>query len=206
MQDNKNNMQDNNRQNRSSIGFIAGIIAAMLTTGTVVTWWAVHTLTKSTDTPTPTENPVSQPSDTEQRGQVYWLDATGDRLKLEESPLSLQKSLSDQEVVETAVTRLLSGPESSENDTTIPPDTKLLSLKLDKEGVHLNLSSEFTTGGGSASMMGRLGQLLYTATSVNPDAKVWLSIDGEPLELLGGEGLMIEQPMTRQWFDKNFEL
>lgn len=201
-------MQDNNRQNRSSIGFIAGIIAAMLTTGTVATWWAVHTLTKSTDTPipTPTESPITQPSDTEQRGQVYWLDATGDRLKLEETPLSLQKSLTEEEVLETAVQRLLSGPEGSENDTTIPPETKLLSLKLDKDGVHLNLSSEFTTGGGSASMMGRLGQLLYTATSVNSDAKVWLSINGEPLEVLGGEGLMIEQPMTRQWFTENFEL
>ncbi|EAZ93035.1 GerMN domain-containing protein [Crocosphaera chwakensis] len=199
-------MQDNNRQNRSSIGFIAGIIAAMLTTGTVATWWAVHTLTKSTDTPTPTESPISQPSDTEQRGQVYWLDATGDRLKLKESPLNLQKSLSDQEVLETAVKDLLSGPDSSENDTTIPAQTKLLSLKLDDKGVHLNLSSEFTTGGGSASMMGRLGQLLYTATSLNPDAKLWLSVDGEPLDVLGGEGLMIEQPMTRQWFTENFEL
>ncbi|ACB53246.1 unknown [Crocosphaera subtropica ATCC 51142] len=199
-------MQDNNRQNRSSIGFIAGIIAAMLTTGTVATWWAVHTLTKSTDTPTPTESPVSQPAETEQRGQVYWLDATGDRLKLQESPLTLQKSLTDQQVLETAVKDLLSGPQGSENDTTIPPETKLLSLKLDDKGVHLNLSSEFTTGGGSASMTGRLAQLLYTATSLDSNAQVWLSIDGEPLEILGGEGLMIEQPMTRQWFTENFEL
>ncbi len=199
-------MQDNNRQNRSSIGFIAGIIAAMVTTGTVATWWAVHTLTYSTQTPTPTESPASQPSDTEQRGQVYWLDARGDRLKLEESPLILQKSLTDQQVLETAVKSLLSGPQSSDNDTTIPPETKLLSLKLDKEGVHLNLSSEFTTGGGSASMMGRLAQLLYTATSLDANGKVWLSIEGEPLELLGGEGLIIEQPMTRLWFEKNFEL
>ncbi|MDJ0660812.1 MAG: GerMN domain-containing protein [Crocosphaera sp.] len=201
-------MQDNNRQNRSSIGFIAGIIAAMVTTGTVATWWGIHNLTNSPNpvTPNPTESPVSQPSDTEQRGQVYWLNTTGDRLKLEESPLSLQKSLTDQEVLETAVKSLFSGPKNGENDTTIPPETKLLSLKLDKQGVHLNLSSEFTTGGGSASMMGRLAQLLYTATSLDPNAKVWLSIDGEPLELLGGEGLMIEQPMTRQWFDENFEL
>ncbi|MDJ0599232.1 MAG: GerMN domain-containing protein [Crocosphaera sp.] len=201
-------MHNNNRQNRSSIGFIAGIIAAMLTTGTVATWWAINSLTKSPIpiTPTPTESPVTQPSETEKRGQIYWLDATGDRLKLEESPLTLQKSLTDQEVLETAVKDLLSGPQNAENDTTIPPDTKLLSLKLDDKGVHLDLSSQFTTGGGSASMIGRLAQLLYTATSLDPNAKVWLSIDGEPLELLGGEGLMIEQPMTRQWFEENFEL
>ncbi len=201
-------MQDNNRQGSSSIGFIAGMIAAMITTGTVTTWWAIHTLSNSTDitTPTPRESPITQPSDSEKRGEVYWLVTTGDRLKLEESPLNLSKSLTDQEVLETAVKQLLSGPQSSQNNTTIPPKTKLLSLKLDDKGVHLNLSSEFTTGGGSASMMGRLGQLLYTATSLDPQAQVWLSIDGEPLKLLGGEGLMIAQPMTRQWFEENFEL
>ncbi len=201
-------MQDNNRQGPSSIGFIAGMIAAMITTGTVATWWAIHTLSNSTDitTPTPREIPISESSNTEKRGQVYWLVTTGDHLKLEESPLTLSKSLTSQEVLETAVKQLLSGPQSSENDTTIPPKTKLLSLKLDDKGVHLNLSSEFTTGGGSASMMRRLGQLLYTATSLDANAQVWLSIDGEPLELLGGEGLMIAQPMTRQWFEEKFEL
>ncbi len=199
-------MQDNNRQNRSSIGFIAGIIAAMVTTGTVATWWAVHTLTHSTDIPTPTESPVSQPSETKQRGQVYWLKTTGDRLKLAESPLSVQKSLTDQEVLETAVNSLLLGVEKGENETTIPQETKLLSLELDNKDIYLNLSSKFTTGGGSASMIGRLAQLLYTATSLDANGKVWLSIDGEPLELLGGEGLIIEQPMTRQWFEENFEL
>ncbi|MGK7958517.1 MAG: GerMN domain-containing protein [Crocosphaera sp.] len=199
-------MQDNNRQNRSSIGFIAGIIAAMVTTGTVATWWAVHTLTHSTTAPNPTESPRSQPSETSQRGQVYWLDTSSDRLKLETSSLTVNKSLTDQQVLEKAVNSLLLGPENGENESTIPQQTKLLSLKLDKEGIQLNLSSEFTTGGGSASMIGRLAQLLYTATSLDANGKVWLSIDGKTVELLGGEGLIIEQPMTRQWFEENFEL
>lgn len=200
-------MQDNDQQPRSSVGFMAGIIAAVLATGTVTTWWAVHTLTNSPDqTPAKTETPVTQSPDTQARGAVYWLDTSGDRLKLQSSPLTRQKSATNQEVLQTALERLLSGPESSKNETTIPADTKLLSLEVDKKGVHLNLSSEFTTGGGSASMTGRLAQLLYTATSLDKETKVWLSIDGKPLEVLGGEGLIIEQPMTRQWFEANFEL
>lgn len=203
-------MRDNDSQQRSSIGFIAGIIAAVLVTGSATAWWAIHTLTNSPDqTPTTTQTPATQNPDTPdtiERGQVYWLETTGDRLKLQSSPLTVQKSATDQDVLKTAIENLLSGPATANNETTIPPGTKLLDLKLEKQKVHLNLSSEFTTGGGSASMIGRLAQLLYTATSLDENTKVWLFIDGQPLEVLGGEGLMIEQPMTRQWFDENFEL
>ena len=180
----------------------------MLTTGTITTWWAIHTLSNSTDItpPAPRENPISQPSAKNKQGQVYWLNSRGDRLQLQESPLSISKSLTDEDILETGVKELLSGTETAENYTTIPPNTKLLSLKIDEEGVRINLSSEFTTEGGSASMTGRLAQLLYTASSLDEKGQVWLSVEGEPLKVLGGEGLIVEQPMTRQWFEENFEL
>ncbi|MDJ0579700.1 GerMN domain-containing protein [Crocosphaera sp.] len=201
-------MQDHERQHRSSTGFIAGIFAAMVTAGTVSTWWAIRSLSNYTDIPAPTprESPISQPSAKKGQAQVYWLDSRDDLLQLQESPLTFSKSLTEQEILETAVKDLLSGPQSSEHNTTIPPNTRLLSLKLEDNGVLIDLSSEFTTGGGSASMKGRLAQLLYTATSLHGKGQVWLSVEGEPLKLLGGEGLMVEQPMTRGWFEENFEL
>lgn len=202
-------MQDNDHQNRSSIGFIAGIIVAVLATGTVTAWWAINTLTDSPDKTTTTKKTLDPKNpDTSEQGEIYWLDTTGDRLKLQGIPLTGQKSANNQEVLQTALETLLSGPQTANNETTttIPSGTKLLDFKLEKEELHLNLSSEFTAGGGSSSMVGRLAQLLYTATSLDSNTKVWLDIDGEPLELLGGEGLVIEQPMTRQWFEENFEL
>ncbi|MGK7940117.1 MAG: GerMN domain-containing protein [Crocosphaera sp.] len=198
-------MQDHQPKPRSSIGFIAGIIAAMVTTGTVTTWWALHSLTNSPDAITPNSTDINQSPNIEQRGQIYWFDSTSDGLKLKAIPLRLDKSLEEEKVLKTAINRLLSGPETSANSTTIPPETKLLSLKLDDKGIHLNLSSEFTTGGGSTSMISRVAQLLYTATSLDSQVSLWLSVEGKPLKVLGGEGLLIKQPMTREWFDSNFE-
>ena len=53
-------------------------------------------------------------------------------------------------------------------------------------------------------MTGRLGQIVYTATTLNPNSKVWLSVAGKPLTVLGGEGLEIPQPITRSIFDREF--
>ena len=70
--------------------------------------------------------------------------------------------------------------------------------------VYVDLSPEFTQGGGSASMIGRLGQVVYTATTLNPNSQVWLSVGGKLLTVLGGEGLEIPQPITRPIFDQEF--
>jgi spore germination protein GerM len=69
------------------------------------------------------------------------------------------------------------------------------------------LSHEFGQGGGSSSTIYRVAQVLYTATSMDTQAPVFLSIDGQPLNeknSLGGEGLILEYPLTRQTFDNNF--
>jgi spore germination protein GerM len=90
--------------------------------------------------------------------------------------------------------------------STIPVGTKLLSANVKPDGIHIDLSKEFTKGFGATSMIGRLGQVIYTATSQNPDAPVWISVEGKPLETLGDVGAEIRQPITRQQYDQDFPI
>jgi spore germination protein GerM len=138
--------------------------------------------------------------------QVYWLRSNGKKLALAPSKVSVEAGSTASERLKASLERLFQGPANSDVSSSIPTGTKLNSLKVAKDGVHVNLSKSFTSGGGSTSMQARLGQVIYTASSLNAAAPVWLSIDGEPLAVLGGEGLEVSQPMTRDDFKKGFSL
>jgi spore germination protein GerM len=90
--------------------------------------------------------------------------------------------------------------------STIPVGTKLLSAKVQSDGIHVDLSKEFTQSGGATSAIGRLGQVVYTATAQNPDAPVWITVEGKKLEVLGEDGVEIRQPITRQTYDRDFPI
>lgn len=157
------------------------------------------------DTQQRTDQPVkvvtSQP-------QSYWLSVSGSEVTLSPQPLSLATDTDIETALTAAFETLLAGPKAEAKDyTTIPEGTQLLSLKATSAGIYIDLSSEFSQGGGSSAMTGRVAQVLYTATSLNPVASVFLSIDGQPLDEtnpLGGEGLVLAHPLTRDQFIKDF--
>lgn len=196
-----------------SLGWFLGTAIAVFMAGTGTAWWAVHNLqSKSPESPQ-TQPPISKPYPSsppnpvlapQNQAKVYWLVVQAEKTKFVPSPITVAKSLDKTQSLETALEQLLTQTPPPSQSTAIPPGTRLLSVKTDAKGIHVNLSQSFTTGGGSESMLGRLGQLIYTATSLNSEAAVWISVEGKPLETLGGEGLMIDQPMTRQNFDENF--
>ncbi|MGB5975290.1 MAG: GerMN domain-containing protein [Nodosilinea sp.] len=165
-------------------------------------------ITSPSTVETAPKDPVTQPAPAEVAGQVYWLKDEGTSFALVAQPITVAAGASPTEQVSAVFSDLLSksGDPSQEAFTTIPEQTKLLSAAVKADGVHVNLSNEFQTGGGSAAMMGRLGQVIYTATAFDPAAPVWISVDGKPLTLLGGEGLEVSQPMTRSDFSEAFEL
>ncbi len=146
--------------------------------------------------------------------QVYHIQPKGDRLAAVPTTV---KAKSDEKALREALLQLFSQSKSepkSENaknnvkdnnlHSEIPAQTKLLDLSMQGKEIRLNLSQEFTSGGGTASMNGRLAQVLYTATSLDHDAKLYLSVEGKPLKYLGGEGLEVPQPATRKDFAAEF--
>ena len=203
-------MENQQKKRSGFLGFtIAASAVVVVAAGGGMTWWAF----KSLFTPDKPPIPIAVTSDQLSLGtqdselleaQIYWLDPVADEVKLVPSPVTVQKSANEQNILESAFQRLLAGSTDGTHTTTIPEGTKLLEVKLETNGVHVNLSAKFTEGGGSTSMVGRLGQIIYTASSINPTDPIWLNVEGEPLEVLGGEGMIVEQPMTRKDFEADF--
>ena len=62
------------------------------------------------------------------------------------------------------------------------------------------MNSTFEQGGGTESIYKRLNQIIKTA-KMNTDKPVYLYLDGNKAEVIGGEGIMITQPLN----DKSLE-
>ncbi|PSN17928.1 spore germination protein [filamentous cyanobacterium CCP5] len=157
---------------------------------------------------TPTKQPESSPTAQDVTLELYWLKDTGTAFSLTPEAITLPAEGGSETQLKSAFEQLLAKAGNPDQDafSTIPDQTRLLGLSVEPDGVHVNLSEEFRQGGGSASMTGRLGQVIYTASALNADVPVWISIEGKPLDILGGEGLLVDQPMTRADFAADFDL
>jgi spore germination protein GerM len=201
-------MQDKQQVRRVPLGLVASVAAALLTVGGGAGWlvWNSMMSSSTNQSSTTTESPKPAPLAAEEKVQVYWLNNVNNKIEVVPSSITLKTGDQPSEILKGAFKSLLIGPADPAFTTTIPKGTKLRNVSLEADGVHVDLSKEFTTGGGSASMTGRVAQVLYTASSLDPTAKVWIKVEGKPLEVLGGEGLELEQPLTRESFKKNFAL
>jgi hypothetical protein len=106
-----------------------------------------------------------------------------------------------------ALTALFAGPSEAERAagiyTAIPEGTELLGLSIENGLATADLSGEYESGGGSASMFLRLAQLTYTLTQFDSVDEVLFTLDGQPVgEFFSEAGIVIDDPMTREtWAD-----
>jgi germination protein M len=122
-----------------------------------------------------------------------------------ESVVPVHRQVPQTEAVGTAaVEALLAGPTDEERDlgltSTVPDGTRLLGLTVADGTATVDLSREFESGGGSLSMTARLAQITFTLTQFPTVERVWLAVQGEPVYVLGGEGIPIDEPLMRDRF------
>ena len=215
-------MEDKTTRRRPPLGIAIALVAIALSAGSATAWFTWRAISppepiadfpeleiegeavpEGFDPPTAESIEVPDPPEPEiainpsQSGTLYWLSTDGTTVVLNPTTIEVPVDATDADALTVAFGNLMEGPESEGVATGIPEQTALLALSVESDGIHVNLSEDFTLGGGSASMIGRLAQVIYTATAFDPDAPVWIDVEGEPLTLLGGEGLEIGQPMTR---------
>ncbi|WP_414620162.1 GerMN domain-containing protein [Calothrix sp. CCY 0018] len=201
-------MTEQRKNNGISSGVAAAVAAVTVALAGVTGYFAMNNTTPSPGPRPPQPTPTKPAVPTEKKATVYWLESSGTSFNLVPQGIQVQADINQpSEFLEAAFNSLLAGPtEGSGGSSAIPKQTKLLGIKAEGDEVRVNLSDDFQFGGGSAGMIGRVGQVVYTATALNPNAKVYLELNGEQIEVLGGEGLELEQPLTRENFMKNFEL
>lgn len=142
----------------------------------------------ATTEPTTTEpaTTTTEPSIVDVR--VYFL--SGERLVID------HVDVAGPAVLRGAIEALLDGPDG-DLGTAIPAGTELRGVDLDEGTATIDLTSEFGSGGGTASMFARVGQVVFTATQFDNVDRVVFWLDGAPIEALGGEGLSMTEPWER---------
>jgi spore germination protein GerM len=106
-------------------------------------------------------------------------------------------------VAAAALTALLAGPSDVERSagspitTTIPAGTRLLGVTINGGVATVNLSAEFGSGGGSASMFGRLAQVTYTLTQFPNVTSVLFQLEGSAVTVFGSEGIILDHAVGR---------
>ena len=145
----------------------------------------------ATSEPATTEPATTEPATTEPATvdvRAYFL--SGERLVID------GREVAGPAVLRGALTALLDGP-TGDLLTAVPAGTEVLGVDLDGDLATVDLSGEFGAGGGTASMLARVGQVVFTATQFDGVERVVIWLDGAPIESLGGEGLDMSEPWAR---------
>lgn len=104
-----------------------------------------------------------------------------------------------------AITQLLKGVNHKEKQlgvySEIPKGTKLLHLTETNNKVIIDINSDFQYGGGADSLYNKVKQIIKTALANAEGKEVYLYLDGKQADVIGGEGLMLKQPLSENSID-----
>ncbi len=134
---------------------------------------------------------------------IYFSRISGDD-KLNLAVVKRDVKYTDSPLTET-LKLLLNGPNNQEKSkeiiTNIPKNTRLLSVYI-KDGIaFINLSRDFELNPfGKDATIAQLKQIVYTTTEFTNVKAVQFLIEGRVKTYLGGEGIIINKPISRNDF------
>jgi hypothetical protein len=156
----------------------------------------VTATTSASGTAEPTDSPSASPTDAPGQTSLRLYFLRGEQLGVAERRVPHTRMPAT-----AALEALLAGPAAAESTaglgTSIPAGTSLLGLSIKGGTATVDLSEEFGSGGGTLSMTSRVAQLVYTLTRFPTVRAVRFLMEGEPVEALGGEGIMLAVPQRR---------
>lgn len=104
-----------------------------------------------------------------------------------------------------ALNQLVAGPTDYEKKvgvySELPKNVKILGIVESKNKIIIDVSGNIQNGGGADSLYSRMKQFIKTAIANSPNKPIYLYIDGKQAEVLGGEGIMISQPLRENSLD-----
>jgi germination protein M len=162
--------------------------------------------------PEPTEEPATDPTesatdDDEQTTAVtlYYL-APGGENPGRAGPflVAVERRIpSTQRIALATLRELFEGPTAGDEalvagvSTAIPGSALVLDVGITDGLATVDLSREFESGGGSFSMFARLAQVVYTVSQWPTVDEVAFELDGQPVTVFSGEGIVLDGPVSR---------
>jgi len=151
----------------------------------------------------PPASPSASPSDTTIVRTYFYLDGEPGSAGL----AALLREVPRTPAIGTAaLNALLAGPDPNDSgerplSTAIPEGSRLLGLSIEDGIATVDLSSEYESGGGSASVFTRLGQVVFTLTQFPTVQSVLFQIEGRPVTVFSSEGIVLDGPVGRADYD-----
>lgn len=163
--------------------------------------------------PGPTTTQAPGGSTTSSEGQATTTTTPGETIQLnvyftahEKIATAHRQVPHTKEVAKAAVEELLKGPNAQEKKlgmfTAVPAGTLFLGIAVKDKVATVDLSKEYESGGGTLSMSLRLAQVVYTLTQFSTIDAVQFKLDGKPVEVFGGEGLILDHPVGRADYEE----
>ena len=143
----------------------------------------------------------AEPADTKEKEyvNVYFIGKNEHNEEVYKAVKRVYNKEIDGSQIRFAVNELIKGPKQEERAkgvyTEIPSDSEVINISELSDKVIVNLNSAYVTGGGTDSLYKRLYQLIKTV-KLNSKLPVYLFIDGQRADVVGGEGIMLSQPLS----------